>query len=207
MDTQSAYWNSVADHKTFTHPLELSLLEPFVNKQSCIIDYGCGYGRIVELLINNGFNNVNGYDTSVKLNERGHRGGIRNIAYFSTIETLPIVENTADCFILFAVLTCIPENKNQRRVIDTLFTKLKPGGILYISDYYIQSDFSEVRQYDNNGVFVLPEGAIFRHHSKKWIQSLLHKFTIKKEHLISVQTMNGNTVEAFQLIIQKPIQT
>jgi hypothetical protein len=98
----------------------------------------------------------------------------------------------------------------QMELMDILFSKLKPGGIIYISDYYLQTDSIEVERYNylnndkqNFGVFTLLEGAIFRHHTHEWIKHLLKDFQIVNENMIEVKTMNGNSAEAFQIIAKK----
>ncbi len=125
-------------------------------------------------------------------------------------EKLPIDNNSVDCILLFAVLTCIPSNVGQLELISLLISKLKPGGILYVSDYYLQPDFIELGLYeyfnddaDNYGVFTIPEGVTFRHHSKTWISNLLKDFIISNESIIEVKTMNGHYAEAFQIIAKK----
>jgi len=111
---------------------------------------------------------------------------------------------------LFAVLTCIPANEGQRQLVEILHQRLRPGGFLYISDYYLQDNTNEVKQYyslqddpDNYGVFSLPEGVVFRHHTKEWIKELLQDFEMVTEKMIPVTTMNGHTAEAFQLLARK----
>jgi hypothetical protein len=123
---------------------------------------------------------------------------------------LPLANNSVDCILLFAVLTCIPSNKGQSALIKLLHSKLKPGGVIYISDYYLQNNEVSKSRYtcfenepDNFGVFTLPEGATLRHHTKEWITNLFADFTVEFERPIAVKTMNGNTAEAFQLVVRK----
>ncbi len=210
LDSQTAYWNAVAAQKTFTHPIDLAMLEKCVSKNDCIIDYGCGYGRLLSILNNAGYNNVQGFDTSNNLIERGKENGINSIFYIDSLTVLPVADNSVDCILLFAVLTCIPANSAQTALINTLYSKLKKGGIIYISDYYLQENSAEMERYEylnndkqNEGVFTLPEGAVFRHHSKEWISFLLKEFIIEKEIQMEVQTMNGHKAQAFQLIAKK----
>lgn len=210
MSNQTAYWNKIANEKTFTHPLNISLLEKFVDKDACIVDYGCGYGRLIEKLNEEKFTNVKGFDISAELINRGNKNGIESIFQIDMPHGLLVENNSVDCFLLFAVLTCIPENALQVELIQTLYSKLKRGGIIYISDYYLQTQSSEMDRYDyldsnkeNYGVFTLAEGVTFRHHTKDWIQHLLNNFEIINERLIEVKTMNGNHAEAFQIIAKK----
>lgn len=210
MNDQKAYWNKVANEKIFTHPVNTSLLEKFVSKNSFIVDYGCGYGRIVKELMDFGFVDVKGFDFSIELINRGKKNGIENIFQIDSATQLQIEDSSVDCFILFAVLTCVPDNNSQLELIEILFSKLKKGGIMYISDYYLQTNLGEVGRYnylnddkENFGVFILPEGAIFRHHTKEWIKDLLKNFQVIHEKQFEVKTMNGNIAEAFQMIVKK----
>ncbi len=208
LSNQAAYWNSVASTKQFTHPIDFGWLYKFIDKTAVIIDYGCGYGRLVSELRGVGFNNVSGFDTSIELVNRGKDLG--NIFHIESSDRIPIADNSANCILLFAVLTCIPANTDQIGLIETLWNKLAPGGILYISDYYLQTDTSEVGRYEhlngdenNYGVFTLREGATFRHHTREWISKLLSRFKIEEERVVPVKTMNGNEAIAFQIIAQK----
>lgn len=210
IDDQREYWNRVADIKTFTHSINFHVFENVVNTDSRILDYGCGYGRIVKQLLDLGFSNVIGVDTSRELINRGKRSSDLPIYCIDNPVEIPVENNSVDCILLFAVLTCIPSNKGQTELIKILHSKLIDGGVLYISDYYLQPSSDEVNRYnylndeeDNYGVFTLPEGAIFRHHTREWIQNLVSDFSIVFENKIEVKTMNGSTAEAFQLLLRK----
>jgi hypothetical protein len=56
---------------------------------------------------------------------------------------------------------------------------------------------------DNYGVFTLPEGATFRHHTREWIAELLTDFKIMEERAVAVRTMNGHIAEAFQIVAMR----
>ncbi|MEO7767677.1 MAG: methyltransferase domain-containing protein [Ferruginibacter sp.] len=209
IDNQKDYWNSVAEQKTFTHPVDINLILQYLDKDAIIVDYGCGYGRIVKELTGSGFSNTSGYDTSAKLINRG-RDSMLPIHHIETAAQLPLDDDSVDCFLLFAVLTCIPSNSGQSALLQLLHAKLKPGGFIYISDYYLQENETSKKRYtyfnkdrDNFGVFVLPEGATLRHHTTEWIARLVEDFNILKEFIVEVKTMNGNNANAFQMLIQK----
>ena len=209
-DNQTAYWDKVATEKTFSHPLNVDLLSKYIDTTAHIADFGCGYGRLVKQLLHAGFINTTGYDTSLQLINRGRSEEQLPLIHISVPEDLPVSDNSTDCILLFAVLTCIPSNKGQQDLMKLLFSKLKVGGIIYISDYYLQHNEISRSRYtylnddtNNFGVFTLPEGATFRHHTREWIISLLEDFVIKEEHIVEVKTMNGNNAEAFQLIALK----
>lgn len=210
LDNQKEYWDKVAEIKTFTHPIDLEIINTFLNKQSKIVDFGCGYGRIVKQLTDLGFENVCGFDTSIELISRGISENNLTLYHIENPTVLKLENNSVDCIILFAVLTCIPSNEGQINLINLLLSKLKKGGIIYISDYYLQENSVEVERYEylnddksNYGVFKLPEGATFRHHTKEWIKTLTKEFEILIENPLIVKTMNGNTAKGFQIIGRK----
>ena len=210
INDQSLYWDSVAQIKTFTHPLDTGLLSKYIKNTDKILDYGCGYGRLVEQLAGSGYTNIVGFDTSKELVKRGLENAPLPIFHIHDLSEMNIAGNSVDCVLLFAVLTCMPSNKAQQELMDCLYEKIKPGGIIYISDYYLQGNLNEVSRYeylngdsDNFGIFSLPEGAVFRHHTQEWVTRLTKGFTIKEHLMIDVQTMNGNKAKAFQLIGQK----
>lgn len=210
LDNQKEYWNKVAEIKTFTHPIDLELLNRFLNKQSIIVDFGCGYGRIVKQLTDLGFKNVCGFDTSKELIARARSENDLTLYHIENPAELTLENNSVDCIILFAVLTCIPSNEGQISLINLLLSKLKKDGILYVSDYYLQEKSVEVDRYEyldgdpnNFGVFKLPEGATFRHHTKEWIKTLTKDFKILIENPLIVKTMNGNIANGFQIIAKK----
>jgi SAM-dependent methyltransferase len=210
IDNQNEYWDSVANAKTFTHPIDIELLEKFVDRQHNILDFGCGYGRITKELLQLGFSNVIGFDTSEQLIKRGKSIEELPIFHINQIEELPIECNSIDCVLLFAVLTCIPSNHGQKELVNLLRSKLKKDAIFYISDYYLQENSTEMERYtflnndkDNYGVFELSEGVTFRHHTKDWLSMLLKDFTLLEEKIITVNTMNGHQAKAFQMLLRK----
>jgi SAM-dependent methyltransferase len=210
IDNQHEYWDRVAKEKTFSHPVDTHLLGKYISPEATIIDFGCGYGRVVSDLQHAGYHHLRGYDTSMQLVQRGKAMGLP-LHHIPTPAELPIANNSVDCILLFAVLTCIPSNRGQEELLYLLHSRLKPGGVLYVSDYYLQRNEAAKKRYtylngeaDNFGVFNLPEGVMFRHHTRAWINTLLKAFTVKEQHMIPTRTMNGNQAEAFQLIAAKP---
>ena len=44
------YWNEIGPTKSFAHPIDVETLKRWVQPDSRILDYGCGYGRAVSIL-------------------------------------------------------------------------------------------------------------------------------------------------------------
>src|SRR5450432_1028080 len=211
LNNQKKYWDSVAAVKTFTHPRDLVLVNDHFKKNFTILDYGCGYGRLTNEFYSDGFLNIIGVDTSAELIKRGqHLFPHLDLLHINDSKELNTIGKSFDALILFAVLTCIPSNAGQKELIDVLLNRLNKNGLLYISDYYLQENKDKVKDYtflngdkNNYGVFSLPEGAVFRHHTKEWIKDLLSALTIVSEKTITVKTMNSHVAEAFQILAKK----
>lgn len=119
--------------------------------------------------------------------------------------TLPLADASVDGALSFSVLTCVPTNDGQRAIVRELRRVLTPGGLLYISDLWLQSDERNLTRYARDeskygtyGVFDLPEGVTVRHHDRQWIETLTRDFEILALDDIEVLTMNGNPAKAFQ---------
>jgi SAM-dependent methyltransferase len=208
--TQKPYWDRVATQKTFTHPLDLERLQELIPADGPILDYGCGYGRTCAQLVENGYSQVTGVDISSGMIARGlslHPGlDLRPVDG----QSLPFPDGSFVACTLLAVLTCIPTDEGQTVLMQELRRVLRPDGILYLSDYPLQSDErNQVRyrqfeaEYGQFGVFRLPDGGVVRHHQMDWIHSLLSGFELLSEVSIPASTMNGNPTTIFQIIARK----
>jgi SAM-dependent methyltransferase len=205
---QSQYWDKVSLIKSFTHPIETTKLQSYLSKDSDILDYGCGYGRSCNELNSLGYENVLGVDSSQKMIDRG-------LKKYPNLELSPFKGDFSkigqyDAIFLFAVLTCIPINASQIELIEQLTKHLNPNGILYISDYWLQDNARNLARYDEfekkygtHGVFELPDGAVVRHHSRKWIEQLVSGLETKELYDCELTSMNGNNSSCFQFIGKK----
>jgi ubiquinone/menaquinone biosynthesis C-methylase UbiE len=194
---QKLYWNNVALIKEFTTPFQMDIFKKYVHKDTKILDIGCGYGRTLNELYNNGYKNCIGVDFSEKMIERGKE--LYPHLSFEVIEEINYSENTFDTVILLAVLTCIISNDEQITLLNKIKEILKPNGIIYINDFLLNNDernknrYKEYEiKYKNYGVFELEEGAILRHHDKIWVKKCLDIFNELEFKEIKYITMNGN---------------
>jgi SAM-dependent methyltransferase len=210
LNNQVEYWNRVASSKTFTHPLDLTRFSRLVKKEDRILDFGCGYGRLCDELRRAGFQNVLGVDSSPQMIERA-QGLFPDIA-FQVVPSfsLPFPDHTFDAVTLFAVLTCVISNEAQEQLIRELSRVLRPGGILYVSDYPLQEDDRNTMRYErdrgrfgNYGAFETSDGAVVRHHAAQWIASLLDGFREHAFFYVDLMTMNGNEARGFQYLGEK----
>ena len=206
LDLQLEYWDQVGPTKAFAHPVNLRQLGQWLHSDSRILDFGSGYGRALDFLKSNGFEDLVGFDPAPAMIEIARRRypSIR----FDVLEdfrSIPLADASVDAVLLFAVLTCVPGNQAQRDIIDEITRVLRPSGILYVSDMWLQTDERNIERYDRDakkygiyGVFDLPEGVTVRHHDRQWMKSLLHRYELLALDEVDVQTMNGHAVTAFQ---------
>lgn len=206
-----SYWEGAGAAKTFTHPLNLDWLAR-VSRDSRILDYGCGYGRVMAELCEHGFRDVSGVDISPALITRGRT--LRPDLRFTVLEsppTLTYASASVDVVMLFAVLTCVPNDSAQQALIAELIRVLAPGGLLYVSDMILQDDqrnrdryAAHARQFGTPyGVFATGDGAVCRHHDLAELHALLSNVDLLEECLIEVTTMNGHRSQAVQLLARK----
>ncbi|MGW7205571.1 class I SAM-dependent methyltransferase [Streptomyces sp. NPDC054837] len=210
LDSQVPYWDAAAATKTFTHPLHLPWLD-VLGRQAAILDYGCGYGRAMAELERHGFDNLTGVDTSPGMLDRARdlHPGMR-FALLDTPPLMPCPDAAFDAVLLFAVLTCIPVDEAQDRLIAELHRVLAPGGLLFISDLLLQDDernrdrySRHAAQYGSYGVFETSDGAVCRHHSRERLGALLAGFETVDTRVIPVRTMNGHTSKGIQMLARK----
>jgi SAM-dependent methyltransferase len=206
-----AYWDSVGATKTFGHPVHVDWLAG-VSRSARILDYGCGYGRVMAELMDSGFSDVVGVDPSVALISRGRQ--LRPDLRFEVLQSPPTLGYAParfDVVLLFTVLTCVPDDDAQRALIAEVVRVLAPGGLLYVSDMILQDDernraryVAHARQFGTPyGVFATDDGAVCRHHDIIDLRALLKDLDLVDERRIDVITMNGHRSKAVQLLARK----
>jgi SAM-dependent methyltransferase len=206
LDRQLDYWDRMGPGKSFGHPINLERLKQWVSPQSRILDVGCGYGRALGLLSEHGYHNLIGFDLAPAMIAMARqRFPSITFAQLTSPPNLPLTDGSVDAALLFAVLTCVPTDQGQRAIVEEVGRVLRPGGLFYISDLWLQTDERNLQRYIRDqpkygtyGVFDLPEGVTVRHHDPVWIETLLRNFETVALDQIDVQTMNGNPARGFQ---------
>jgi len=212
LDLQIDYWNQVGPTKPFAHPVNIEQLGRWVSPTDRILDYGCGYGRALGLLYANGYTNLIGVDPAPAMIDAA-RQNFPAISFdiLNDDQRVQLPDGSVDGVLLLSVLTCVATNEGQRAIISEITRVLRPGGVLYISDMFLQTDSRNVERYVRDekkygiyGIFDLREGVIVRHHTRGWIETLTKDFESLELEEISVHTMNGHSAKAFQWFGRKP---
>lgn len=204
------YWNQVAWTKEFHLPVHLDLLDTYIDQDARILDYGCGYGRVLQELHEYGYRHLLGLDLAEQMVARGRELFPHLDLRVLVNQNVPCPNQTFDAVILFAVLTCIVRNQDQHLLLHEILRVLQPGGILYITDFLLNQDERNIaryehfqRKYGTYGVFELEDGGVVRHHSEQWVRKLLQRLDTREYWEESVITMNGHPARAFGFIGQK----
>ncbi len=206
------HWDREAGRKTFTHPLNRGWLDTFVPRTARVLDYGCGYGRSLAELASLGYSDMVGMDPSPAMVERGRRTfpGLD----LRVVEALPTAEANAsfDAVLLLAVLTCMPDDRDQDAVMDEVRRLLRPGGTLYISDMPLQTDSRNLTRYAREaprfgayGIFETDDGATVQHHDGRRLEALLAGFKVVATVTTSISTMNGHAATGVQVLAHTAI--
>jgi SAM-dependent methyltransferase len=211
LDCQTEYWNDIGPTKTFAHPVNFELLARHLRPASRILDYGCGYGRVLGELRAAGYHDVVGVDPAPAMigEARSRQPGIE-LHVLSEPPTLPFADETFDAVLFFAVLTCIPTDDGQRGVIAEATRVLRRGGLLYVSDLWLQTDERNRARYAAGhvkfgtwGVFELPDGVVLRHQEPSSMVALTAGYdTLALEDVVH-DTMNGHRAAGFQWLGSK----
>ena len=213
LNSQLEYWNTAGTQKPFAHPLNLRRVRQWISDEDRILDFGCGYGRTLGELFNEGYDNLIGLDFSPAMIATA-RTRFPEVQFEEVHSlTIPLPDESVDGVLLFSVLTCVPTDEGQRTLVKELRRVLTRGGLLYISDLWLQTDERNLSRYARDeekygtyGVFDLPEGVTVRHHDAKWIERLTTEFEMVALEDIEVVTMNGNPAKAFQWFGLKPTE-
>ena len=203
------YWDANAEAYSFAHPLELDWLAE-LPKDARILDFGCGYGRAVAALAAAGWRGSVGVDLSAGMIARGRREhpglDLRHA------DRLPLDEpdGAFDAAVLFAVLTSIPDDAEQRAVMGELARLIRPGGLLYVSDYLLQAGDRYAARYAAGearhgvlGVWDRDDGGVFRHHTHERLDELLAGFEPVAERSVETVTLSGASAVATQRLARR----
>lgn len=206
------FWSEVGSTKDFQDPFFMGRFEKWLGKDDKIVEYGCGYGRILNNLWTEGYQNLQGFDFASRMIERGERDFPHLDLYLlEQSGKIPLEDRSVDGVILSTVLCCNAEKKAQEAIIDELARILKMGGVLYLCEFLITQNDKQRARYEgyakqeseDYGVYRTNEGVLVRHHTLRWILDLLSLFDIQWLEQLDDVTMNGNPVRTVHLIAQK----
>lgn len=118
----------------------LEFIKDYCEQGDTVLDYGCGNGRLLELI---GDKNANyyGLDVSQSLIEYAqaqHAGANLHFSKISPVQnTIPLADNFFNIIYSIAVFHHFPSKKYRQEVAQELFAKTKKGGHIVVTVWYL----------------------------------------------------------------------
>ncbi len=187
-------WDKVAHQVDFNLPIDRDRFCSIVGLKSKILDFGCGYGRIMKELIDCGYTDVVGIDPSSAMVERGLATFPELSLSHSNRAALPFADGSFDAVVACAVFTCIPSHEDRFKAASEIARVLKPSGFLHISEFC-----SEEARAFTSGL------GMHMHYSKvEEMQNLFKMFKCVYEEVIGTTTMDGKPESSYRAFYQRP---
>lgn len=205
------YWNEIGVNKDFEDPLFTDKLCKFLSPNSQIIEYGCGYGRMMNILQSKGYKNLIGFDFAQGMIQRGRKENPDlDLRLLEKSGFIPCNDVSTDAVMMSTVLCCMIDSHERDLLMNEVLRVLKPGGILYITDFLLCSHPSYEKKYIQGmeefgewGTYKTSENLIVRHYSSHEIMQLLSLFAIQWFDQFDFKTMNDNPARTFHCIAKK----
>lgn len=115
---------------------EFSIFTNFIKEGDKVLDVGCGNGRLLELLKDKKIY-YTGVDISEKLIRLAQEKYPQNNFLIADNLNLPFSDDNFDKVFSVAVLHNIPSNELRNKALLELNRVLKPGGLLFITVWYL----------------------------------------------------------------------
>jgi ubiquinone/menaquinone biosynthesis C-methylase UbiE len=205
------YWSEIGSKKVFEDPFYLDKLQPFLSPVAQIIDYGCGYGRVMRLLKSAGYQQLIGFDFAPNMIARGVRENPDlDLRVLEKAGLIPCDNESVDSVVLSTVLCCIPEESELVELMVEIRRVLKKQGVLYLTDFLISDQPGSqekyragLQQFGEWGVYKTNENLAVRHFTTQTLMNLLQYFDIQWFEQFNFKTMNQNPARTFHCIAKK----
>lgn len=175
-------WDNQAGTIEFNLQIDWNTFSTLVQTHDGILDFGCGYGRISNVLQSRGYRNIIGIDASSHMINRGRSSYPHlNLKHHSG-SPLPFPDHNFDVIITCAVFTCIPSNSEKTVYMNELIRILKPSGIIHLVEFCAK----------NSAVFISSTGIRMKHSTSMELRNLLTPLTIISENIKHTPTLAGS---------------
>ncbi len=185
-------WASHSDSIQFSIPSCVENFAGLVPQNARVVEVGCGYGRVVRDLRDQGFMNVIGYDSSASMIKRGIRENPNLTLKLNEGVEIPEPDGGVDAVVCCAVLTCIPDNKMRMRVIGEIERVLRPGGVVHLVEFAESGS----RSYDAHGRFRSGLGIEMVHFTCERLLAELGSFQKIEFREITCKSISGSDENA-----------
>jgi len=214
MKNNSGYWHRDTKSMIFTTPLPPKCFLKYIYKDSKILDFGCGYGRLVTYLRNRGYYNYLGIDISKGLISRAKKTNPTCAFQVASLETLLKEKKKFDAVIILGVIENILGNTKRKKFAKEVFNILNNKGVVYLETFLLDKKIhgsnyliahSTHKPY---GTLILKEGKLLLFHdTKNGIDTLFHNagFVKKKSSVVKFSTWNDKHVNGYEVLYRKEL--
>lgn len=170
-------WNQLAEHYNSTFPIDILKLDQTLNTQDFILDYGCGNGRVLKWLSNNGYRNLIGCDASYNMCLHANALNPQTTIRF-TADPIdpPVSENEFDVVLVIGVLSSVISKQFRSKLISNLIKSLKVEGTIILADFGRSTDPDYLNKYCldiEDSTYFTEEGLYIHHFSALELEELL----------------------------------
>lgn len=205
------YWNEIGSQKEFEDPVYLDKLSMFLSLNSHIVEYGCGYGRMMRLLKMGGYKHLLGFDFAANMIARGSKENPDlELRLLEKSGVIPCPNESVDAIVMSTVLCCMIDRREVSELMVEISRVLKNQGILYITDFLLCQHPRYQEKYERGqqefgewGIYTTNENLTVRHYTTQAIMDLLSRFDIEWFEQFDFKTMNQNPARTFHCIARK----
>lgn len=130
MQTQD-YWNEIGVKKEFEDPVYFDKLTQFLTPTSRIVEYGCGYGRMMDMFKSKGYANLVGFDYAEGMIARGKlENPDLDLKLLEKSSIIPCDTESVDVVLMSTVLCCMTSSDERNKLMNEIHRVLVPNGIL-----------------------------------------------------------------------------
>jgi ubiquinone/menaquinone biosynthesis C-methylase UbiE len=198
--TAEGNWDAVASTINFSLHIDLARLQRTVSGDARILDLGCGYGRIAAQLLESGFTDIVGYDTSREMIKRGAEQYPALPLNQYEGSRIPEEDASFDAVVCCALLTSALHPAQRERIVAEIFRLLRPNGVLHVAEFLRSPDW----QYPASGIVSSELGMNTVHFYPEELLQLLDRFQLELATAIDALSITGKPMRAFHYFGRKP---
>jgi ubiquinone/menaquinone biosynthesis C-methylase UbiE len=208
-------WNQLAPSHVSTIPPDVDVLLKHLVPTAWILDLGCGYGRVTDLIAQKGFPNIVAVDFSTAMLTRAISARPAGLFCNASALELPFKSGSFDAVTMLGVLCFIWPFLECKKVFREVWRVLRSDGLFLFQDFGVTLKFPYAVRYllhyrpwkgvtSSFGSFVTTEGFLIHHFRRRELQTLLADFTIFHLKREVYPTMHGHVNRGFSVLAKKP---
>lgn len=199
-----SFYDNTKDNFVFSTPLYTDIIEEFTDPSSHILDFGCGYWRVLDDLSQKWYTDLCWIDASKKMIQRAQQYNWDiNYAHSTDIHHF---KQAYDCIVLNNVLVNICFEGQQNILLKKAWEILKKWWTIIIIDFiisshqkYIDEYQKNLAKYGENGIYE-KKWCLFKHNTPERIAELRSFFPDNSYSEHTVSSLWGTEINQFIIV-------